>query len=54
MKEYPTMRYLELPERTQIIEAYEILNHFSGNSSSKLHYGNVVNMLYLGIQQQLT
>ena len=47
----PIMHYFELPEHNQIIKAYQILNEFSGNSGSKLHYRNVVNMLYLGIQQ---
>ena len=51
MKDSPIMHYFELPERTKIIKAYRILNEFSGNFSLKLHCGNVVNMLYLGIQQ---
>ena len=44
--EYPAMHYFRIPRHTQPMIAYKILTEFSGNSSEKLHCGNVVNMPY--------
>ena len=43
---YATMHYFGIPRHTQPMIAYKILTEFSGNSSEKLHCGNVVNMPY--------
>ena len=43
VNEYPTMHYFIFPRHTQSMIAYKILS-ISGNSSEKLHCGNVVNM----------
>ena len=38
------MHYFGNPRHTQSIIAYIILTEYFGNSSEKLHYGNVINM----------
>ena len=45
VNEYPTMHYFGNPRHTQSMIAYRTLS-ISGNSSEKLHCGNVVDMPY--------
>ena len=44
--------YFGIPRQTQSMIAYKILTVFFGNSSEKLHYGNVVNMPYCLVELQ--
>ena len=46
VNEYPTMHHFGIPGHTQSMVAYIIWLSISGNSSEKLHCGNVVNMLH--------
>ena len=40
------MHYFGNPRHIQSMIAYTVLTEYSGNSSEKLHCGNVVNKLY--------
>ena len=49
VNEYPTSHYFGNPRQTQSTIAYMILTEYCGNSSEKLHCGNVVDMPYYKI-----
>ena len=42
VNQYPAVHYFGIPRLTQSMIAYNTLTSISGNSSEKLHCGNVV------------